>query len=105
MEFGSIEREIYVEASPETVFEVVSSPERITQWWPDGAHYDVAPGSAGEIRFGDPEAGGGGAAFTVVDVQPPRLFLVPWAHPAGPEARGGHSLVGTFRLAPARRGT
>ena len=27
MEFATIEREIYVEASPEVVFEVVSSPE------------------------------------------------------------------------------
>jgi uncharacterized protein YndB with AHSA1/START domain len=105
MEFGSIEREIYVEASPETVFEVVSSPERITQWWPDGAHYDVAPGSAGEIRFGDPEAGGGVAAFTVVDVQPPRLFSFRWTHPAGQEAREGNSLLVTFRLAPAGEGT
>ena len=26
MEFGSIEREVYVEASPEIVFDVVSSP-------------------------------------------------------------------------------
>ena len=29
MEFGTIEREIYVEASPEIVFEVVSSPDHL----------------------------------------------------------------------------
>ena len=37
MEFGSIEREIHVEASPEVVFEVVSQPEHLKEWWPDDA--------------------------------------------------------------------
>ncbi len=54
MEFGTIEREIYVEASPEVVFEVVSSPEHLQQWWPDEAHYEPVPGSTGEIVFGEP---------------------------------------------------
>ena len=35
MEYGSIEREIHVDASPEVVFEVVSRPEHIAQWWTD----------------------------------------------------------------------
>ncbi len=58
MEFGTIEREIYVEASPEVVFEVVSSPEHLKQWWPDDARYEPTPGSPGEIVFGDRDAGG-----------------------------------------------
>ena len=57
MEFGTIEREIYVEASPEVVFEVVSSPDHLQQWWPDEAHYDPVPGSTGEIVFGKPGDG------------------------------------------------
>jgi uncharacterized protein YndB with AHSA1/START domain len=32
MEFGTIEREIYIEATPEVVFEVVSSPGHVQQW-------------------------------------------------------------------------
>jgi len=60
MEFGIIEREIYVEASPEVVFDVVSSPEHLKEWWPDDARYELAPGSAGEIVFGDRDAGGTG---------------------------------------------
>ena len=40
MEFGTIEREIYVEAAPEVVFEVVSNPDHVKQWWPDEAHYE-----------------------------------------------------------------
>ena len=37
MEYGSIEREIHVDAPPEVVFEVVSRPEHIQEWWPDEA--------------------------------------------------------------------
>jgi len=105
VEIGSIEREIYVEASPEIVFEVVSRPEHVRQWWPDDARYEVAPGATGELRFGDPAAGGGVASFTVVDVQPPHLFSFRWTHPAGSQAREGNSLLVTFRLTPSGEGT
>jgi uncharacterized protein YndB with AHSA1/START domain len=105
MELGTLEREIYVEASPETVFEVVSSPEHLKEWWPDDAAYDPAPGGTGEIVFGDPEAGGAVVAFTVVDADPPRSFSFRWTHPAGETARGGNSLLVTFDLTPRGAGT
>ncbi|NYJ08123.1 SRPBCC family protein [Petropleomorpha daqingensis] len=105
MEFASIEREIFVEASPEIVFDVVSSPEHVKQWWPDDARYDVTPGATGEVVFGDPDDGGGAASFTVVDVRPPHLFSFRWTHPAGQEAREGNSLLVTFSLAPSGEGT
>jgi uncharacterized protein YndB with AHSA1/START domain len=105
VEFGSIEREIFVEASPEVVFEVVSSPDHLKQWWPDDARYDPTPGSTGEIVFGDPDAGGGVAAFTVVDAQPPRTFSFRWTHPAGEVAAEGNSLLVTFDLRPSNGGT
>jgi uncharacterized protein YndB with AHSA1/START domain len=105
MEFGSIEREIFVEAAPEVVFDVVSSPHHLRQWWPDDARYEPAPGSAGEITFGDPDAGGGVVGFTVVDVRPPRIFSFRWTHPAGEVAAEGNSLLVTFDLAPSGDGT
>jgi uncharacterized protein YndB with AHSA1/START domain len=105
MEFGSIERDVYVEASPEVVFEVVSSPDHIKQWWPDDARYEPAPGSAGEIVFGDPGAGGGVVGFTVVDVQPPTRFSFRWTHAPGEVAGEGNSLLVTFELIPSGGGT
>ena len=105
MEFGTIEREIYVEASPEIVFEVVSSPDHLKQWWPDDARYDPTPGSTGEIVFGDRDAGGAVVAFTVVDVRPPRTFSFRWTHPTGEVAAEGNSLLVTFDLIPSRGGT
>jgi len=105
MELGSIEREIYVEAAPEIVFDVVSSPDHLKQWWPDDARYEPTAGSVGQIVFGDPDAGGGVAAFTVVDVRPPRLFAFRWTHPAGEPAAEGNSLLVTFELSPSGQGT
>ena len=105
MELGTIEREIYVEASPEVVFDVVSRPEHLKEWWPDDARYEPAPGSVGEIVFGDPDAGGGVATFTVVEVLPPRTFSFRWIHPAGEVAVEGNSLLVTFELTPSGGGT
>ncbi|WP_432872744.1 SRPBCC family protein [Microbispora rosea] len=105
MEFGTIEREIYIEASPEIVFEVVSSPGHLKEWWPDDARYEPAPGAAGDIVFGDPGAGGAVVSFTVVDVRPPRTFSFRWTHPAGEVAAEGNSLLVTFDLTPSGAGT
>ena len=87
MEFGTIEREVYVDASPEMVFEVVSSPEHIKGWWPDDASYELVPGAVGEIAFGDIGTGRKTETFTVLDVQPPRTLHVP-LDPPGRRGRG-----------------
>jgi uncharacterized protein YndB with AHSA1/START domain len=105
MDFGIIERQIYVEASPEIVFEVVSSPDHLKQWWPDDARYEATPGATGEIVFGERDAGGTVVPFTVVDVQAPRTFSFRWTHPAGAVAAEGNSLLVTFNLTPSGAGT
>ena len=105
MELGTIEREIFVEASPDVVFEVVSQPEHVRQWWPDEARYEATSGSVGEIVFGDPDAGGGAATFTVLEVLPPRTFSFRWTHPVGEAAAPGNSLLVTFELTPSGDGT
>jgi uncharacterized protein YndB with AHSA1/START domain len=105
MEFGSIEREIFVEASPEIVFEVVSSPDHLKGWWPDDARYEPTPGSVGEIVFGHKDSGESVVPLTVVDVRPPRSFSFRWTHPEGEVAAEGNSLLVTFQLTPADGGT
>lgn len=105
MEFASIEREIHVDASPATVYEVVSSPAHVREWWPDEARYEPVPGGAGEIVFGDPADGGSVVSITVVDARPPELFSFRWTHPAGEAATAGNSLLVTFTITPAGTGT
>ena len=105
MEFGSIEREVYVEAAPEIVFEVVSSADHLKHWWPDDARYEATPGSTGEIVFGDVDADGMAVSFTVVDARPPHTFSFRWTHPADQVAAEGNSLLVTFDLTPKGTGT
>lgn len=104
MELGTIEREIYVEASPDVVFEVVSSPEHLQAWWPDEAHYEATPGANGTIVFGTDEDKTT-VAFTVVGATPPSSFSFRWTHPQGEPAREGNSLLVTFDLTPKGAGT
>ena len=104
MELGTIERELYVEARPEIVFEVVSDPAHVKQWWSDDARYEAVVGSEGEILFADADDGKV-EAFTVVDVQPPTRFSFRWTHPAGEKAVEGNSLLVTFELVPQGEGT
>jgi uncharacterized protein YndB with AHSA1/START domain len=104
-EFGTIDREVFIEASPEVVFEVISQPEHVRQWWPDDAQYEAAPGATGHITFGDPASGGGSAQLTVLEVLPPHTFSFRWTQPEGETAKEGNSLLVTFTLAPKDGGT
>ncbi|HZN75467.1 MAG TPA: SRPBCC domain-containing protein [Micromonosporaceae bacterium] len=98
MEYGSIEREIHVDASPEVVFEVVSRPEHISQWWTDDADLEATPGAVGELVWGDRVDV---VPITVVDVEPPRLFSFRWCYTDD----AAHSLLVTFELIPSGNGT
>jgi uncharacterized protein YndB with AHSA1/START domain len=105
VELGTLEREIYVDATPETVFDVVSDPKHVREWWPDEASYDVTPGATGQIVFGDPEAGGGVVAVTVLEVDRPRSFTFRWTQAPGETGVEGNSLLVTFALTPEGGGT
>jgi uncharacterized protein YndB with AHSA1/START domain len=105
VELGTLEREIYVDATPETVFDVVSDPKHVQEWWPDEASYDVTPGATGQIVFGDPEAGGGVVALTVLEVDRPRSFTFRWTQAPGETGVEGNSLLVTFALTPEGGGT
>jgi uncharacterized protein YndB with AHSA1/START domain len=106
MEYGSIEREIHVDAAPEVVYEVITMPEHLRQWWPDEAELEPVPGSTGVVSFGDrstPEAHV--VPLTVVEAVPPRLFSFRWAYDQGAAATPTNSLLVTFELVPSGAGT
>jgi uncharacterized protein YndB with AHSA1/START domain len=106
METGIIEREIHIDASPEVVFDVVSSPEHLREWWPDEAEYPVVAGGAGRIGFTDASRGETAwVQFTVAEAVPPRLFSFRWTHDEGESADPGNSLLVVFELEPAGEGT
>ena len=106
MEYGSIERQIHIQATPEVVYEVISTPEHLRQWWPDEARLTAEPGATGAIRFGDslsPDAHV--ASLTVVEADPPRRFSFRWTYDEGETAAPANSLLVTFDLIPSGAGT
>jgi uncharacterized protein YndB with AHSA1/START domain len=101
MEFGSIEREIHVDATPEVVFEVVSRPEHIREWW-GGAETDIEPTPGAEATIGWAVDGPDAHVerMRVVEADPPRLFSFRWVF-----EEGETSLLVTFELVPSGAGT
>ena len=106
MEYGSIEREIHIGASPEIVFDVISRPEHIRDWWSAETDLDPVVGSTSELTWRDEASDRVDVVpITVIDVQPPRHFSFRWTHAEGEEAREGNSLLVTFELTPDGGGT
>ncbi|GIF63169.1 activator of HSP90 ATPase [Asanoa ishikariensis] len=104
MEYGSIERDILVDASPDVVFDVVSKPEHIQEWWPDEARFESVPGAPGELVWRDADTGETKTvALTVVEVDPPKRFSFRWCYPE-PD-RTEPALLVTFDLLPSGDGT
>ncbi|WP_369015921.1 SRPBCC domain-containing protein [Actinocrinis puniceicyclus] len=104
MEYGSIERDILVDASPEVVFEVISRPEHMQQWWPDEARFEPEAGAPGELVWRDAKTGETMAVdLAVVEVDPPKRFAFRWCF-ARP-GRAGNALLVTFELVPTGAGT
>jgi uncharacterized protein YndB with AHSA1/START domain len=107
MEYGSIEREIHVDATPEVVFEVITQPEHLREWWPDDVRLDPVPGGTGTFVFG------GGSDLrrpatvpvTVIEAVPPRLFSFRWAYDPDLTPDRSNSFLVTFELAPSGEGT
>lgn len=105
LELGVIEREIHIDASPEVVYDVITSPEHIREWW-NGADTDVAPvpGTVAKLGWGEGTDEPHVETMTVVAAEAPRLFSFRWVADDLPAQEGGSLLV-TFELAPSGDGT
>jgi len=104
MSHSTIEREIHIAASPEIVFDVISSPEHLVNWFPEEAELDATPGGHGVLTFHRP-GGDHVAPVTVVDAQPYSLFSFRWNQDEGETATETNSLLVRFELVPSDDGT
>jgi uncharacterized protein YndB with AHSA1/START domain len=87
------------------VYDVISSPEHLREWWPDDAELDPVPGATGTATFGDPTALEAKIVpLTVLEADPPRRFAFRWAYDDGPATETNSFLV-TFDLIPSGDGT
>ena len=106
MEYASIDREIHIDAPPEVVFEVISTPEHVREWWSVSTDFEPAPGSTSELVWADGDNPRAHVEqLSVVVTDPPRVFSFRWTHPAGESAVEGNSNLVTFELEPAGTGT
>ncbi|MFI5611881.1 SRPBCC domain-containing protein [Amycolatopsis sp. NPDC051903] len=106
MEYGTIEREIHIDATPEVVYEVITKPEYIAAWW--GFDLQVAASAGATGRMTRTRRDGSGTLvvpLSVVEAEAPRRFAFRWAHPDGQPATPDNSFLVTFHLAPSGEGT
>lgn len=99
----SIEREIRIQAAPEVVYQVISSPEHLREWWPDEADLEAAPGATGTVGFRQADELMY-QSLTVIEADPPRRFSIRWAYD-GDAATVENSVLATFDLVPQDGGT
>lgn len=106
MEYASIDREIHIDAPPEVVFEVISTPEHVREWWSVDTDFEPAPGSTSELVWADGDKPRAHVEqLSVVVADPPRVFSFRWTNPAGESAVEGNSNLVTFELEPSGAGT
>jgi uncharacterized protein YndB with AHSA1/START domain len=70
----SVEREIAIAASPETVWELLVDPEQVIRWMGQAATFDVRPGGDYKIDV----IPGHTASGQFVEVDPPRRLVLTW---------------------------
>jgi uncharacterized protein YndB with AHSA1/START domain len=106
MEYGTIERELQIDASPEVVFEVLSQPEHIREWWSAETEFDPVAGTTSRFSWTDDDTGRKESTpFTVVEVDPPQRFAFRWTYDDDDVAAPGNSLLVTFDLVASGEGT
>ncbi len=104
VEQTSLEREIAIAASPETVWQVLVDPEKSLRWGGQSATFDARPG--GEYRL--QVIPGHAARGAFVEVDPPRRLDYTWGWEDGgdgPKVVPPGSTTVEIELVPAGDGT
>jgi uncharacterized protein YndB with AHSA1/START domain len=82
MTSDTITRDIVINASPETVYDVVSRPEHIVEWFSDEADFEPFPDARGVLIWRDKETNQATTVeLTVVTADRPHLFAFHWISP------------------------
>ncbi len=79
MEQPTVERDVWIAAPPEKVWDILTDPRHMEQWWGDKWQFS-SRAAGGTVTFGDP-ADASHAAITVFDA--PTRFVLQWQASAG----------------------
>jgi uncharacterized protein YndB with AHSA1/START domain len=99
-----IERELAIDASPETVWQFLVDPEKSLAWWGQSATVDLRPGGEYRIQV----IPGHSARGEFVEIDPPRRLVYTWGWEDGPDGPNpvppGSSTI-EIELLPTNGGT
>jgi uncharacterized protein YndB with AHSA1/START domain len=98
-----IEREIVISAPQQRVWEVLTQPAHVSNWFGDSAEIDLRPG--GKMVFGWSQYDNARHHAVVEKVDPIGFFSYRWARPSGAEPAPDNSTLVEFTLSPASQGT
>ena len=102
MSADRIERDTFIEAPVERVWEIVTEPEHVGRWFSDaGAEIDLRPGGAMSMTWEEH-----GTVYGRVEaVERPSRFALRWAAQMGSRDIERNSTLVEFTLAPEGEGT
>jgi uncharacterized protein YndB with AHSA1/START domain len=75
----AIEREVRIDAAPETVFEFFTDPEKMVRWKGQTAELDPRPGGTYRVKINEQAIARG----EYVEVDPPRRVVFTWGWEGG----------------------
>jgi uncharacterized protein YndB with AHSA1/START domain len=80
----SITREIVIDAPAEVVWQTITEPEGISQWFADRVDVQISVGAEGSLLFHDERSGADSVVQVVVEaLEPPQRFAFRWGHGPG----------------------
>lgn len=88
----SIERELFVKASKEHVYEAITDPKQIIEWFPDAVQGELTAGEMPVFDFGSD----GKVQLFIVAANPFDYFAYNWV----PGSDGGATFYGDVRTIP-----
>lgn len=108
MTTDTITHDIVINASPETVYDVISRPEHMAEWFSDEADFEPIAGTRGVLVWRDKQTHREDTVeVTVVTADRPHLFAFRWISPdrqrATPTATS--SVLVEFRITAEQDGT
>jgi uncharacterized protein YndB with AHSA1/START domain len=93
---STIEKEILIEAPVEVVWDLITEPRHIRQWFAAEAEIELRVGGPGALTFD----GHGSYQLQVEAVEPPRRFAFRWVRRAGLVVHDDNTLLVEFTLEP-----
>ena len=98
----SVEREIAIAASPETIWELLTQEDEAVKWMGQSASFDLRPGGTYRVEV----IPGNTARGEFVEIDPPRRLVYTWGWEPGSQSNvAAGSSTFEFELTPHEDGT